>query len=198
MIANFVAGSTTEESGIFIRLAGCSFLRNSADANTVAIAFEYVRAEIYDCLFANNDGNALLMWFNADSKIYNCVFRENTGSGNSWPGFGAAVVINPRADATVSISDTLFEANVGVSEGTGGALTLTTGFVRLDNVRFLSNTASHFDGGGAFDVQAGAKVTATKCFALGNVGLSSGGGFNVIDSTLTVMNSKSPRVGVAG
>ena len=198
MIANCVAGSTTEEGGIFIRLAGCSFLRNSAEANTVTIGWSYVRAEIYDCLFANNDGNALFMEGNADSQIRNCVFRENTGSENSWPGSGAAVVIRPRSDRTVSISDTLFEANVGVSDFAGGALALAAGFMRMNNVSFLSNTAKSFDGGGAFHIYSGAKVTVTNSFALGNVGLLQGGCFNVADSALTVINSKSPRVGVAG
>ena len=192
--ALYAQGSTAEESGITIRLAGCQFLRNVAVACIVAIGWDYVRAEIYDCTFANNDGPTLVMWYNADSQIVRCVFRDNIGTGNSFPGYGSAVVIQPLANAVVSISDTIFTGNIGDVAFSGGALTLAQGVVLMENVSFLANTAQGFDGGAAFEVQ-GAKVTATNCFARANVGNQFGGGFFVGSGELTLINSTCQRFG---
>ena len=83
MSALYAQGSTTEESGIFIRLAGCSFLRNSVTtANVICIGWEYVRAEISDSLFANNKDNALFMYDNANSQIILFIIVSYVGTGH--------------------------------------------------------------------------------------------------------------------
>ena len=197
MSALYVQGSTTEEGGIFVRLAGCQFLRNSADASVVTIGWDYVRAEIYDTLFANNVGCALTTPFVYSAKIVRCVFRENTGSTNSWPGSAAAVVLEPSIGYGVSIFDSLFERNFGILPYTGGALTVKGGsaLVYMENLTFVANYAQDADDGGAtFDLKSGARVTAINCLALANIG-EQGGGFVVYDSTLRVINSKCNRAG---
>ena len=188
--ALYAQGSTSEESGILIKFAGCQFLRNLAvAANIVTIGWDFVRAEISDCFFANNDGCTLSLWFATDSQIARCVFRENTGSPNSWPGYGSAVVIHPLGSKVVSITDSRFERNTGDAKLSGGALTLSQGGVLMNNVSFLANTALGFDGGAPFEVRAGAKVIATNCFALANVGNQFGAGFFVSSGELTIINS---------
>jgi hypothetical protein len=183
--------STTEEGGVKIRLAGCQFLRNSAVAHVVMIGWAHVRAEFYDCFFANNDGIALTTWGNADSQIKTCIFRENSGSTNSWPGYGGAVVIAPAADAVVSVSDSLFQGNIGSAAFAGGALTMAVGYAHLENVSFIANAALMLDGGSAFNLENGAKVTATNCFALANEASGArAGGFAVSSAVLTVINSE--------
>ena len=187
--AFYAQGSTAEEHAIQIKLIGCSFLRNSAaSANIVTIGWNYVRADIFDCIFANNDGIALLLWDSGDVQIARCVFRENSGSDSAWPGLGGAVIIVPSSDAEISISDSVFDRNVGAVALTGGALTLAAGFITLNNVSFLSNMAR--SAAAAFDVKPGAKVTAVNCFALANVASDLAGCFSVDSAMLTVINSK--------
>jgi hypothetical protein len=178
--AIYAQGSTTEENAVKVRLAGCTFSRNSARySGVVCIGWSYVRAEIYDCIFENNDGMVLVMFYNSDSQIGLCT----------WTGYGSAVVIAPASYGAVSISDSVFERNIGDIEFSGGALTLARGAVRLENVSFIANTALPIDGGAALDVQSGARVTASNCFALANVAVDRGAGFVVYSAMLTVINS---------
>jgi hypothetical protein len=166
-----------------VKFVGCQFLRNTAlPSGVVYIGWIATVVEVYDCLFANNDGAALLTWFNGDTSIVRTIFRENTGSSSTFPGYGAAVVIKIKTwqpPIAAWISDSLFERNIGHAQGSsGGALTLLARCY-VSNTTFLGNTALNNGGGAALDVQAGAKVTVTDCFALANVGVAAAGGFNV-------------------
>jgi hypothetical protein len=179
-----------------VRFFGCQILRNSAaDGGAVfVIGWDFVRAEIHDCLFANNPGTALLDWFSGDMRIVRCTFRENTGSP-IFPFYGSAVVIHSVASKLVSISDSLFERNISPEESdNGGALTLAQGHMVLTNVSFLANTAFSVLGGAALDVRKGAKVTMMNCFALGNVA-NGNHVLAVADSELEVINCECQCVG---
>ena len=121
--ALYAQGSTSEEDAIKIKLIGCQFLRSSApEQAAVFIGWLYVYAEIQDCLFENNGGIALLLYLSGDSEIARCQFRGNTGTGASWPGYGASVFITMASGKLAKISDTLFERNTGAPEFSGGAL----------------------------------------------------------------------------
>ena len=215
----FHAGeSSGKELATRVKIVGSQFLRNSAlQCCVVYIGWLYVLAELHDCLIANNDGVAFATLFNGESTIVRTVFRENTGSSVSWPGVGSAVVISSMASETTYFYDSTFERNIGHAEGSsGGALTMSSN-CHLSNCSFLENTALNIAGGAALDVQNGAKVTVTDCFALGNIGVGYSGGFNVkgasivncelcyastldvfcsapprTDSQLTIINSGSP------
>ena len=172
------AESSGEELATRVKFVGSQFLRNSAlQAGVVYIAWAWILVDLFDCLFANNHGIALVTNYNGDTSIVRTVFRENTGSGASWPGYGSAVVI--RSIKTTWISDSVFERNIGHEQGSsGGALTMLSQCY-LSNSTFLGNTALNVAGGAALDVQAGAQVTVTDCVALANVGVGIAGGFNV-------------------
>jgi hypothetical protein len=175
-----VGDGSIKELAPRVKFFGSQFLRNSVlQANVVYIGWAYTLFEFHDCLFANNDGLALMAWSTGGGSIVRTVFRENTGSGASWPGLGSAVLINSKAGETTWISDSHFEHNIGHAQGSsGGALTMRSQ-CHLSNCSFLGNTALNFGGGAALDLQNGAKVIVTDCFALANVGFGFAGGFNV-------------------
>ena len=190
--ALFAQGGDEEEHAVKVRFFGCVFSRNSAVMGSVTIGWVYVQSEFYDCLFEKNDGVALMMLWSGDSQLVRCTFRENTGADDGWQGYGSAVILQPMSSKQVVISDSVFERNTGAAGGSsGGALTVMAGSILLSAVSFLANTALSTAGGAALDVQSGSKVTAIDCFALANVGAGNrAGGFNVMDSELTVINSE--------
>ena len=98
-------------------------------------------SEFYDCLFANNDRNALTAWYDRGSAIVRCVFRDNTASDEGWPGYGGAVIIVPVPGFLASISESIFERNVGASIG-GGALPFVAASAFLSNNSFLAKHSS--------------------------------------------------------
>jgi hypothetical protein len=82
-----VAESITKEAASRVKFVGSQFLRNSAlQAGVVYVAWAFTLLDFHDCLFANNDGLALLTWYNGETTIVRTVFRENTGGGV--PGLG--------------------------------------------------------------------------------------------------------------
>ena len=196
--AFYVGQSSDDDVASSVRFFGCQILRNSAREKfpVFVVGWNFIRAELHDCLFANNEGTALLVWWSGDVRIVRCTFRENTGSP-AFPDFGSAVVIHNIASRSVSISDSLFERNIATPESnSGGALTLAQGTMLLTNVSFLANTALSVAGGAALDIQKGAKVTMINCFALGNDAKTANrGGFYLLDSQLEVINSECQRVG---
>ena len=92
---------------------------------------------------------------------------------------------------TTWISDSRFERNIGHAQGaSGAALTMQTQ-THLSNCSFIGNTALNVGGGAAFDLQNGAKVTVTDCFALANVGVGFAGGFNVRGASIVKLQPPS-------
>ena len=187
--------SGDEEHATKLRFFECFFLRNTAALAAIGgvlMGWTGIQSEFYDTLFEANDGVALIGWNNGDCKLVRCVFRGNKGCGKTWPVYGSAVYFNSQG--LVTITDSLFERNIGDDSGTGAALTLE-GVAHLSNVSFLENYAANSGGGAALDVHSAAKVTAINCFALGNSGSSYAGTLHVLESEFTVINSECQMIG---
>ena len=149
-------------------------------------------ATFYDCLWEGNDAIALMYWYNIYSptaqsgEVVRCVFRNNGGSNTAWPGVGGVVVLG--GGGFVSITDSVFDSNVGASDYYGAALSVISGSsTTIRNVTMISNFAAM--GGAALSLTTTtASATLIDCFLHGNEG-EDGAHVRATEGQLTMINS---------
>ena len=119
----------------------------------------------YDTVWERNKGGAFFSIV-GPSKIVRNKFYDNVGLGN--PEFKAGgVVINwATYDGDLSITDTIFERNIGGDSLDGTVITcITGGRTTLNNVSFIANTGYV---GGVAAVKSNSKLTMIACYAYEN------------------------------
>ena len=150
-------------------------------------------AFFYDCVWENNEGLALGMTMTEPTYLagfYRCIFRNNTHlspTAYADERFGAGVIV--IADSIhAEIVDCIFERNVGMLAGTGGAVGAFSGsVVTLTNCTFVENNGALY--GGAVTVLTNGEMTIIACLFLRNSATIVGGSMYINEGTVTVVNS---------
>jgi 6-phosphogluconolactonase (cycloisomerase 2 family) len=143
-----------------LTIAGSTFNGNFADKGGGAIYFNGKQADIIDTAFNGNIMNDLIPTANPDTDLRG----------------GGAIQTDPNA--VVSLTRTIFDANVSIS-GHGGALyTAIDGVIQVIDSAFTANLAGdtlHMQMGGAW-YNGGALLDVRRSVFLFNIATDSGGG----------------------
>ena len=167
----------------------CRFVNIYSGVATIALDYKSGSPlYFYDCQFFNNQGMVILNSAVASSMtLHRCTFRDNS-VGTVLDDRAQGSVIESFVAAAYDIRDCVFENNIGLVGGKGGALCFRDSATAIVvNCTFIENQG---DTGAVLAALSGASVTMIGCYARGNSAFGIFGGAMVVDAaTLFMVNS---------
>lgn len=176
-------GGAVYVSGTPIDIKTCKFQANSSNVGAALyVADDASELTALDCEFMKNSGaDGASIYLKAPGQIKSCYFHDNKGTS----GTGTAVYVDCGDTEQVRIESCRM-VNNNMSGADGGAITVNSGYVTVENCEFTGNKNSN-KRSGAFRVQGSAYALLKNCNVSASTGTYGGALTAAENSTLKIV-----------
>ena len=196
--SSVTTGGAISSHGAIVTISDSEFSNNSSESNGGALYLSYISSGSYDSdftisgtLFDSNSANyggAIYMTskvqYQGRCELTSCSFtnNESSSSGGAISSSSSTLIIDG-----ISNNKTVFSDNVS-SNGSGGAIYLTSSSVSIDYCEFIENISAK--SGGAIYASSCNNITINHTLFKGNETGNSGGAIYAASSSLSTSNSE--------